>query len=95
MNLELNAIHSSNPSNQNLTWHQFIAQYVDALANSLSVWDNSQQSISYYKKLAWAGLESSTVYASLTQVQKDAVQKAILDEQLNRNDAKGIKCNNN
>ncbi len=79
---------------QNLTHHQFFSQYVDAIAVSFSIWDNKQQPISYYEKLAWGGLEASNAYIALSTSQKNAIQTAILDENFDRSGAKSIKCNN-
>ncbi|NDV14742.1 hypothetical protein GO009_01790 [Muricauda sp. TY007] len=76
---------------QNLTQHEFMSQYVDAMAVSLSVWDNKQQSMEYYKKLCWAGLESSSVYQA--QLNKNEIQETIQNEATNSVNAKGQECN--
>ncbi len=76
---------------QNLTQHEFMSQYVDAISQSLSIWDNNKQAMSYYKKLSWAGLESSTAYQA--QPNKNDIQSAILSEKYGySNSAKGTRC---
>ncbi|MBR9856043.1 MAG: hypothetical protein GYB37_15985, partial [Algicola sp.] len=74
----------------NLTEHEFIGQYVQGMAKSLSVWDNGRQSQNYYEKLAWAGLETSSAYQA--QPNKTEIQNAINNEQTANNNAKGEKC---
>ena len=74
----------------NLTEHNFISHYVDALAKSLSVWDNNRQTDAYYKKLAWAGLESTDAYKARNN-QTD-IQNAITNEKTGNSKAKGEKC---
>lgn len=44
----------------------------------------------FYKKLAWAGLESSSVYNTLKN--KSEIQTAIRNEATNSNNAEGVKC---
>lgn len=79
------------PNNaSNLTAHQFMSQYVEALAYSLSSYDNHRQSMSYYKALSWGGLEGSTAYQDLTN--KAEIQKIIENERLAQKDAKSTKC---
>lgn len=75
-----------------LSEHNFISQYVDGIAKSLSVWDNGKHSNAYYQKLAWGGLESSKAYISKSETDKSNIQKAILDELQNRSGALGEKC---
>ena len=87
---DLNEIHKT-LIDANLTQHEFMSQYVDALAHSLSVWDNNAQSIDYYKKLSWGGLETSDAYKA--QTNKTDIQKAIQNERYNKTGAKGTKCN--
>jgi len=87
---DLNEIHKTR-NDANLTQHEFMSQYVDALAHSLSVWDNHVQSIEYYKKLSWGGLETSDAYKA--QTNKTDIQKAIQNERYNKTGAKGTKCN--
>ena len=89
---EINSYYQSNNYSSNLAQHQFMSQFVDALALSLSVWDNRAQSNDYYEKLAWAGLESSQAYQNKSQIDKNSIQKAILDERHNRSGAKSTKC---
>jgi hypothetical protein len=94
----VHAYHQINGGNQNLSEHQFVAQYVDAISMSLSVWDNNQQSMNYYKKLSWAGLESSSAYQAQpnkNEIQSaitNEIQSAITNESNGYNNAKGIKC---
>lgn len=88
---KLHLKYSQSNNSSNLTQHEFISQYVDALANSLAVWDNRTQDLDYYKKLAWAGLESSDAYKA--QKNKTEIQKAILAEQTANSNSKGRKCN--
>ncbi len=74
----------------NLTQHEFMSQYVDALAYSLAVWDNHRLSIDYYKMLSWGGLESSSAYQALSN--KTNIQNAIQNERYNKVGAKSTKC---
>ncbi len=74
----------------NLSQHEFMSQFVDALANSLSVYDSHKQDYEYYKALSWAGLETSENYEELEN--KTEIQNIIRNERFNEN-AKGSKCN--
>ncbi|MGQ3678865.1 hypothetical protein [Tenacibaculum discolor] len=76
----------------NLSEHQFIGQYVEALAYSLSSYDNHQQPMDYYKALSWAGLESSNNYQNLSSADKTKIQNIIQNERLNKSGAKSTKC---
>lgn len=87
---DLNKIHRTR-NDANLTQHEFMSQYVDALAHSLSIWDNNAQSMEYYKKLSWGGLETSDAYK--TQSNKTDIQNTIQNERFNKTGAKGIMCN--
>jgi hypothetical protein len=79
-------------NNSNLTHHEFIGQYVDALASSLSVWDNHAQDMSYYKMLSWGGLETSSAYQA--QNNQSLIQSAIQNERYGNSNARGEKCSN-
>ncbi|NDV14740.1 hypothetical protein GO009_01780 [Muricauda sp. TY007] len=76
----------------NLTEHEFIGQYVQGIAKSLSVWDNNKQSQSYYEKLAWGGLETSSAFNSLSLNLKNSIKTVLNNEQVANNNAKGEKC---
>ncbi|MGG8495378.1 hypothetical protein ACQY1Q_03095 [Tenacibaculum sp. TC6] len=76
----------------NLTQHKFMAEFVEALAYSLSAYDNHRQPMDYYKAMAWGGLESSDTYKALDQDKKDEIQKIINNERYAKNDAKSTKC---
>ncbi|MDO6675330.1 hypothetical protein Q4517_07180 [Tenacibaculum sp. 1_MG-2023] len=76
----------------NLTQHQFISQYVEAMAYSLSAYDNHQQSMDYYTAMSWGGLESSDTYKALSSTEKTAIQKIIKNERYAKSDAKSTKC---
>ena len=75
----------------NLTTYNFMPQFIDAMANSLSIWDNGKQNLDYYKKMSWAVLESSPVYQA--QPNKSEIQKVINDDAKNTASAKGEGCN--
>ncbi|WP_435254500.1 hypothetical protein [Tenacibaculum sp. A30] len=77
-------------NSSNLTEHEFMGQYVEALAYSLSSYDNHQQPMDYYKALSWAGLESSSAYQALSN--KTQIEKIIKNERLANNNAKSTKC---
>lgn len=77
---------------ENLTHHNFMSQYVDALAYSLSAYDNHRQDISYYTKLSWGGLEYSDAYKSKSNSEKSEIQKIINNERYAKSDAKSTKC---
>ena len=72
----------------NLSQHEFISQYVEALASSLAAYDNHQQSKEYYTMLSWGGLETSPTYQALPN--KNKIQTAINNERYGK--AKGKKC---
>lgn len=74
----------------NLTQHEFMSQYVDALAYSLAVWDNHRLTMDYYKMLSWGGLESSSAYQVLNN--KTNFQNAIQNERYDKVSAKSTKC---
>ena len=77
-------------NSSNLTEHEFMGQYVEALAYSLSSYDNHQQPMDYYNALSWAGLESSSAYQALSN--KTQIEKIIKNERLANNNAKSTKC---
>ena len=93
LNVLLNTIPIKERNAQNLAQHQFISQYVDAMAISLAVWDNYSKPMDYYKKLSWGGLETSSAYKAFKENEKQAIQKIIQDERFNRSGALGKKCN--
>ncbi|WP_428743463.1 hypothetical protein [Tenacibaculum sp.] len=76
----------------NLSQHNFMSQFVEALAYSLSAYDNHQQDMSYYTALSWGGLESSDAYKALSSTEKTAIQKIINNERYAKSDAKSTKC---
>ncbi|WP_299110037.1 hypothetical protein [uncultured Tenacibaculum sp.] len=86
----LKMYHKLNNYKSNLTEHQFMGEYVEALAYSLSAYDNHRQNIDYYKALSWAGLESSSSYKSLTN--KTEIQRIIKNERDSRRSAKSAPC---
>ncbi|GAA4274954.1 hypothetical protein GCM10022258_42500 [Aquimarina gracilis] len=76
----------------NMSEHEFISNYVEALAMSLASWDFHKQSIDYYKMLSWGGLETSVAYQRLSEAEKTNIQNAIQNERNNRSGAKGETC---
>ncbi|WP_428742304.1 hypothetical protein [Tenacibaculum sp.] len=88
----LMSLHKSSGNKSNLTEHEFMGQYVEALAYSLSSYDNHQQNIDYYKALSWAGLESSSAYQSLSSTDKTKIQNIIQNERYTKSGAKSTKC---
>jgi hypothetical protein len=76
---------------ENLTHHQFMSQYVEALSSSLAAYDFHNQTKEYYKMLSWGGLETSPTYQALSN--KTEIQNAINNERYGRSNAKGKKCN--
>ncbi|OEK01733.1 hypothetical protein BFP97_09490 [Roseivirga sp. 4D4] len=72
-----------------MTQHEFISDYVDAMAYSLSVWDDHKQDMSYYRKLSWGGLHETTAYQSLHNSKKYDIRDANEAERKNSNKAKG------
>jgi hypothetical protein len=90
---DLNALYQkfkSQNNSSNLTHHEFMSQYVEALSYSLAAYDNHQQPNVYYKMLSWGGLETSTVYQALSN--KTEIQNAINNERYGKSNAKGKKC---
>lgn len=80
-------------TSNNLAHHQFISQYVEAIARSLAIWDDNRLPFDYYEKLSWGGLETSTAYQAKSGPEKTAIQKVVLDEKKNRSGAQGDPCN--
>ena len=76
----------------NLTQHKFMAEFIEALAYSLSAYDNHQQDMSYYKAMSWGGLESSETYQGLTEDEQKQIQEVIKNERYAKSDAKSTKC---
>ncbi len=76
----------------NLTEHEFLGQYVQGIAKSLSIWDNGKQPQSYYENLAWGGLETSSAYGALNSTLKNTIRAIVINEQTANNSAKGKKC---
>ena len=74
----------------NLSQHNFMADFVEALAYSLSAYDFNKEDISYYKAMSWGGLESSDAYKKLSN--KDEIQKIIKNERYAKKGAKSTKC---
>lgn len=79
-------------NDSNLSQHNFISQFVEAVAYSLSAYDNHQQSMEYYTAVSWGGLESSDAYKALSNTKKTAIQKIINNERYAKSDAKSTKC---
>jgi hypothetical protein len=78
--------------------HEYMIQFVEAIGHSLSVWDNKQQNIDYYNKLAWSGgMLASDTFAQLSLQQRTAIINANIAEgsaaSNATNNAKGTKCN--
>lgn len=88
----LYAKYRENPNQDNLYQHEFISQYVEALAHVLAVWDNNRQSIDYYKNLSWGGLETTPTYQAFSQDRKDSIQNIINNERFSKDEATGTKC---
>lgn len=74
----------------NMGEHNFISQFVDGMAHSLSVWDNNKQTLDYYKQLSWAGLENTPAYQQLPN--KTQIQNSITNEATGSSNAKGTEC---
>ncbi|MCD8443303.1 hypothetical protein [Tenacibaculum finnmarkense] len=74
----------------NLSQHNFMSEFVEALAYSLSISDNHKQDIEYYKAMSWGGLESSDAYKKLKN--KIQIQKIIKNERYARKGNKSTKC---
>ncbi len=79
-------------SSDQLSQHDFMGQYVEALARSLAVWDFNKQPLEYYKKLSWGGLETSSAYQALPESEKREIQNIIKNEREAKSGAKGDKC---
>ncbi|CAL2092133.1 hypothetical protein [Tenacibaculum sp. 190524A02b] len=78
----------------NVSQHNFMAEYIEALAYSLSAYDNHKQDMEYYKQLSWGGLEASDNYQSLPTTEQTAIQNTIANERFNRSGKKSTKCDN-
>ncbi|NVK52242.1 MAG: hypothetical protein HWD85_04850 [Flavobacteriaceae bacterium] len=93
---DLNSIYQKFKSQNNsfsLTHHEFMGEYVDALASSLAIYDDNNHSLEYYKMLSWGGLETSSAYQALSSSKKTEIQNAIINERDGKSNAKGEKCN--
>lgn len=82
----------------NLTTHNFMAQYVEAIGHSLSVWGNRVQDEDYYNNLAWSGdMLNSDSFKKLPLAKRKKIEKANRAEgnaiQKATNNALGLKCN--
>ncbi len=77
----------------NLTEHQFMTQYVEAIAYSLSAYDGHRQNFEYYKSLSWGGLEATNAYKSIPINKRNKIQTIIPNERFAKRAAKSIKCN--
>ncbi|RPD91185.1 hypothetical protein EGM88_15085 [Aureibaculum marinum] len=87
--------------------HQYMTDLVGDIATSISEYGKSNGyniSYSYYEKLAWLGLKDSLEfilandsdgYTEEDEETVESINKVIIDEFQNKNDAKGKKCNNN
>jgi len=83
--------------NRGLAEHEFISDYVHAMAFSLSAWDNNSNQrylgMDYYKNLSWGGLFETNGFNSLTSTQQRTIEKNVLSELKNKADAVGSTCN--
>ncbi|CAM1359546.1 hypothetical protein [Tenacibaculum xiamenense] len=79
-------------NDSNLSQHNFMSEFVEALAYSLSAYDNHRQDMSYYKAMSWGGLESSVACQALQQDEKNEIQRIINNERYATRDAKSAKC---
>ena len=69
------------------TEHEMMAvMYIDVLAASLAAYDKWAQDISYYKRLAWSGLEFTNEYRNLPEQEKiEIIKIAKYEREENRN----------
>ena len=86
--------------------HDYMTGFIEDIATSVSSFGKSKGykiPFSYYKKLAWLGLKNSLKmiladdddgFTIEDQAEVDAINTVIIDEFLNRNNAKGKKCKN-
>jgi len=75
----------------NMTEHEFMSQFVNAMAFSLSIYDGHRLPMDYYVKISWGGLETSSAYQALSN--KTEIQNIIKAERYGYSSAQGIKCN--
>ncbi len=96
-------------SGANRLHHEFMSQYVDAMAYSLYEWDRKYGSggnlgWSYYKSMGYGGLYFEDSSGNITETdsfkslvpdsqKRLNIRNIILAEQNGNNDAKGTKCN--
>lgn len=76
----------------NLTHHNFMVQYVDAFAYSLKVYDNNNQTMDYYTKLAWSGLYSSDAFKNKSISEQNEIRQIVKNESEGLSGAKSSKC---
>ena len=72
-----------------LSHHEFISQYVEAMAYSLRFYDNKRKSLQYYIDLGWAGLHETGAYKALSERAKRRSNTVILNELSNKNGSDG------
>lgn len=89
--------YSNRFNDANITEHTFIAEYVEAIGHSLSVWANDVHNLEYYQNLAWSGgLIGTEAFNRLSDEKQRAIRNANRAEgdavnRANRN-ARGTKC---
>ena len=84
---DFNKIEQSLNKLKNHAEHEMMAvMYIDVLAASLAAYDKWAQDISYYKRLAWAGLEPTNEYRNLPEQEKiEIIKIAKYEREENRN----------
>ena len=56
--------------------HEMMSKmYVELLAESLAAYDDNKHELSYYRSLAWAGLEQTDEYKNLSEEEKTQIRK--------------------
>lgn len=55
--------------------HAMMTKYVEVLAESLAAYDNNKHELSYYRSLAWTGLEGTKEYQKLSDEEKTQIAK--------------------
>ncbi|MFD0991699.1 hypothetical protein [Tenacibaculum geojense] len=92
MTIDVKAYFYEYNEDSNLSHHQYMQDFVEALAYSLSAYDNHRLPMDYYKAMSWGGLESSDTYQGFDQDKKDAIQEIINNERHDRNGAQSTQC---
>lgn len=76
-------LYNSQPNekkNANMTQHNLMTEFVEAMAESLARYDRGQHSLEYYRLMSWGGLEKTDEYKALPEAEKEKIKRILYDE---------------